>query len=70
MSDSEEDENERKKKERKEEEKARLEAKTLRIPAGVDLGTFIEETLRRMPEQPVGPKQIIPSLMQKKTDDF
>jgi hypothetical protein len=35
------------------------------LPAGIDIGKYIETALKRMPEVLIGPKQIIPALLKK-----
>ena len=65
MSDSEEDEEEREKRLMSNKKKGDMDAKVLKLPAGVDVGNYIEETLRRMPEPIIGPKQIDPELLRK-----
>ena len=52
--DSEEDEEDRAIRMKKKAQKKEYEKRTVPLPAGIDMGKFIEETLERMPEPNIG----------------
>lgn len=68
--DSDEDEEDRAIRMKKKEKKKEYEKRTIPLPAGIDMGKFIEETLERMPEPNIGPKQIIPELVRNPNLDL
>lgn len=43
------------------------EKRALNLPAGIDVGRFIEDALKKMPDAIVGPKQILPHLLREQT---
>ena len=61
--DSDEEEHERTIRSKRENLKQELEKRTMSLPAGIDTGKFLEEALDRMPEPNLGPKQILPVLL-------
>jgi len=62
--DSSEDEDEREVRLAREAKREEFKKRSLPLPAGIDIGNFIAETVARMPEPAVGPKQIRPDLLQ------
>jgi hypothetical protein len=63
--DSDEDDDDRASRKRRMEQKQRYEDRMMCLPAGIDIGKYIETALKRMPEVLIGPKQIIPALLKK-----
>ena len=61
--DSDEEEHERTTRSNRESLKQELDKRTISLPGGIDTGEFIKEALGRMPEPNLGPKQILPVLL-------
>merc|ERR1711874_504504 len=62
--DSSEDEDEREIRLGREAQREEFKKRSLPLPAGIDIGKFIEESVARMPEPALGPKQIRMDLLQ------
>ena len=44
--------------------------RTLILPAGIDVGIYIEETLKRMPTPAVGPKNVVQNRMAQEEAEY
>lgn len=58
-------EEEKTRRKNREEQKKLLKARQLVVPAGIDLGKFLEEQLKRVPTPIIGPKKILPLVQQQ-----